>query len=48
MNVLTGYKNCWNQQGTAITRFLRQFEVNWVEKSLLWSDVKSEDCLLKR
>ena len=35
MNVLTGYKHCWNQQGTPIILFSREYEVNWDEKSLL-------------
>ena len=33
MNVLTGSKHCWNPQGTTITLFSRQSEVNWVRKS---------------
>ena len=41
MNVLTGSKHCWNQHGTTITLFCRQFGVNWVLKSHLQSDVKS-------
>ena len=46
MNVLTGSKHCWNQHGTTITLFPRQFEVNCVAKSHLQSGMKSEDCLL--
>ena len=38
MKVLTGSKHCWNQHGTTITLFSRQFEVNWVGKSYLQSD----------
>ena len=34
MKVLTGSKHCWNQHGTTITLFSRQFEVNWVWKKL--------------
>ena len=41
MNVLTGSKHCWNQHGTTNTLFSRQFEVKWVIKSHLQSDVKS-------
>ena len=40
-NVLTGSKHCWNQHGTTITIFSRQFEVNWVGKSHLQCDMKS-------
>ena len=41
MNVLTGSKHCWNQHGTTITLFSRQFEVNWVAKSLpsVWYEI---------
>ena len=41
MNVLTASKHCWNKHGTPITLFCRQFEVNWVGKSHLQSDMKS-------
>ena len=41
MNVLTGSKHCWIQHGTTITLFSRQFEVYWVGKSHLTSDMKS-------
>ena len=41
MNVLTGSKHCWNQHGTTIIFFCRQFKVNWVGKSHLQSDMKS-------
>ena len=41
INVLTGSKHCWNQHGTTITLFSRQFEVNWALKSHLQSDMKS-------
>ena len=29
MNVLTDSIHCWNQHGTTISLFSRQFEVNW-------------------
>ena len=41
MKVLTGSKHCWNQHGTTITLFSSQFEVNWVAKSYIQSDMKS-------
>ena len=41
MTVLTSSKHCWMQHGTIITLFSRQFEVNWVAKSHLQSDMKS-------
>ena len=41
MTVLTGSKHCWNQHGTTITLFCRQFGVNWVIKTYLQSDLKS-------
>ena len=41
MNVLTGSKHCWNQHGTTITLFSRQFEVNCVRKSHIQFDMKS-------
>ena len=41
MNVLTGSKHCWSHHGTTIILFSRQFEVNWVGKSDLMSDMKS-------
>ena len=41
MTVLTGSKHRWNQPGTTITLFYRQFEENWVIKGRLQSDVKS-------
>ena len=37
MNVITDFKHCWNQHGTTTTLFSRQFEINWVEKSLFYS-----------
>ena len=40
MNVLTGSKHCWIQHGTTVTLFSRQFEVNWVGKCHLQSDMK--------
>ena len=33
MNVLTGSKQSWNEHGTPLILFPRQFEVNWVGKS---------------
>ena len=41
INVLTGSKDCLNQHGPTITLFSRKFEVNWVGKSYLQSDMKS-------
>ena len=41
MKVLTGSKHCWNQHGTTNTLFSCQFEVDWVAKSYLQSDMKS-------
>ena len=46
MNVLTGSKHRWNQHGTPINLCFRQFEVVWVGKGHIQSDMKSEDCLL--
>ena len=34
INVLTGSKHCWSQHGTTIFLFFREFEINWVGKSL--------------
>ena len=34
MNVLTGSKHCWNMHGTPINLSSREFDVNWVGKSL--------------
>ena len=41
MNVLTGSKHCWNQHGTTITLFCRQFGVNWVKKKSpsVWCEI---------
>ena len=39
MKVLTGSKHCWNQHGTTITLFRRQFKVK-VGKSYLQSDTE--------
>ena len=41
MNVLTDSKHCWNQHRTTITIFSRHFEVMWVGKGQLQSDMKS-------
>ena len=41
MNVLTGSKHCLNQYGTTIILFSREFQVNWVGKSVLKSDLNS-------
>ena len=41
MKVLKGSKHCWSQQGTTIALFSCQFEVKWVEKSYIQSDMKS-------
>ena len=38
INVLTGSKHCWNQQGTTIILFFHAFGIYWVGKSLHWSD----------
>ena len=46
INVLTSSKHCGNWDGITINPFLHEFEVNWVGKSLLESDLKSWDCLL--
>ena len=35
MNVVTGSKLCWNEHGTTIIIFSREFEVNWVRKNLV-------------
>ena len=35
MNLLAGSKHCWNQYGTTIILFSREFEVNWVGKNTL-------------
>ena len=36
--VLTGSKYRWKYQGTTIILFSDEFQVNWVEKRLLYSD----------
>ena len=41
INVLTGSKDRWKLQGTTIILFPHEFQVNWVEKRLLYSDQKS-------
>ena len=45
MNVLKGSKHCWNGDGTTINLFFHEFEVDWVGKSLLESDLKSQNSL---
>ena len=34
INVLTGSKHCWSQNGITIFLFFHDFEINWVGKSL--------------
>ena len=34
INVLTGSKHSWRQDGTTISLFLHEFEINWVVKGL--------------
>ena len=46
INVLTGSKHRWKEQGTTIILFPHEFQVNWVGKSLIYSDLKSSDCSL--
>ena len=46
INELTGSKHRWKMQGTTNTPFPHKFHVNRVGKSLLYSDLKSQDCLL--
>ena len=46
INVLTGSKHRWKLQGTTIIVFSHEFQVNWVGKSLIYSDLKSQDFLL--
>ena len=41
INVLTGSKHRWKYQDTTIILFSSEFQVNWVAKSLLYSDHKS-------
>ena len=41
INVLTGSKHRWKYQGTTIILFSHEFQVNWVEKRILYSDQKS-------
>ena len=48
INVLTGSKHCWSQNGTTIFLFFREFEINWVGKSLPYSNLNSCYCLLTR
>ena len=48
INVLRGYKHCWNLHGTTILLFLHDFGIYWVGKCLRESDLKSWDCLLTR
>ena len=37
INVLTGSKHRWKEQRTTIIFFSHEFQVNWVEKRLLYS-----------
>ena len=46
INVLTGSKHRWKYQGTTIILFTHEFQVNWVGKSLIFSDLISSDCSL--
>ena len=39
--VLTGSKHRWKMEGITIIFFSHEFQVNWVGKSLLYSDIKS-------
>ena len=48
INALTGSKHCWSQKGTTIFLFFREFQINWVGKSLPESHLKSSYCLLTR
>ena len=41
LNVLTGSKLHWKMQGATIILFSHEFQVNWIEKRLLYSDHKS-------
>ena len=41
INVLTGSKHRWKKQGTTIILFSHELQVNWVGKSLIYSDLKS-------
>ena len=41
INVLTGSKHCWKMQGTTIIVFSHEFQVNWVGRSPVYSDLKS-------
>ena len=41
INVLTGSKRRWKLQGTTIIHFPHEFQVNRVEKRLLYCDHKS-------
>ena len=47
INALTGSKHCWSKHGTTIFIFFREFEINWVWKSLAESHLKSSDCFLR-
>ena len=46
INLLTGSKYRWKMRGTTIIHFSHEFQVNWVRKRFLFSDLKSWDCLL--
>ena len=46
INVLTGSKQGSKMESITIILFPHDFQVNWVGKSLIYSDLKSSDCLL--
>ena len=41
INVLTGSKQRWKMEGITTILFPYEFQVNWVGKSLIYSDLKS-------
>ena len=41
IKVLTGPKHRWKEQSTTFILFSNEFQVNWVGKSLIYSDLKS-------
>ena len=41
INVFTTFKYCWNKYGTIINPLVQEYEVNWVGKSLPYSNLKS-------
>ena len=46
VNVLKYYKHCLNVLSSVYILLLYYFKMNWVEKRLSLSDLKSYDCLL--